>query len=219
MRKTSFISYEDWWTTTLSKLDDDMRHKCLDAIYRYAFEGKEPEDPIVNAITGLMRSAIDRDTNKYERKVEQTKKAANARWERKHNADASKRNADNADASKRNAHKSPRIVSHSNNDNVNDNDNDNVNDNDNEGESKERSTPTPSGRYQSFIKWLEEKCPRLLTLQPMTEKEFNYIFSTYNKKEVTDTLLRMDNEPSIDKKNHYLYRALRKWLETNYKKE
>ena len=71
----------------------------------------------------------------------------------------------------------------------------------------------------SFLDAYEEKCPRLLTLEPMTEKEFNFIFTTYDKKEVTDTLLRMDNEPSITKKNHYLFRALRKWLETNYKKE
>lgn len=215
MSKKTFVSYEDWWSV-LSKLDSDMCKNCLVAIYRYAFERKEPEDPIISAITGLMRSAIDRDSNKYEKKVEQTKRAANARWS-KSNADAPKRNANNADAPKRNAHKTPRIASHSNNDNVNDNDNDNVNDN--EGESKERCTPSPSDKYQKFNKWMREKCPCLLALEPMTEEEFNFIFSTYDKDEVIQTLLRMDNNPSINKKNHYLFRALKGWLETNYKKE
>lgn len=63
--KETLIIYRDWWEA-IKSLPTDMQLKAYNAICEYAFEGKHPEDPMIAAVTALMRSAIDRDNKKWE---------------------------------------------------------------------------------------------------------------------------------------------------------
>ena len=103
--KETVIFYKDWYEA-IKGYNPEERLKAYEAIFAYAFEGAEPSDRFVKAITALMCTAIDRDNSKYEEKCERNRRNAAARWRynrmRSHAVDA---------------------------DNDNDNDNDNGNDN------------------------------------------------------------------------------------------
>ena len=102
MRNTT-IFYQDWYET-IKGFEPEERLKAYEAIFAYAFEGVEPSDKFIKAVTALMRTAIDRDNARYEQKCERNRLNATARW------------------------KSDRMRPHAM-DAYNDNDNDNDNDN------------------------------------------------------------------------------------------
>lgn len=62
--KDTLILYRDWWNV-IQALTPEMQLKAFVSICQYAFDDKTPEDPIVSAITALMRSVIDRDSKKW----------------------------------------------------------------------------------------------------------------------------------------------------------
>ncbi|MGI6243415.1 MAG: DUF6291 domain-containing protein, partial [Prevotella sp.] len=64
--RNSFVFYKDWWEV-LQELPKEQRLESYEAICHYAFGGITPDDAIIKAVTGLMRSAIDRDNKKFER--------------------------------------------------------------------------------------------------------------------------------------------------------
>lgn len=97
-RKGTFLFYEDWWNV-ISKLESSVKAKCFDALCMYAFQGKEPEDPTIRAITGLMLRAIDRDTKKYNSIREQRRKAVQKRWQKAKDTNVSSRNTKNTNVS------------------------------------------------------------------------------------------------------------------------
>lgn len=63
--KDTLIIYRDWWEA-IKSLPTELQPAAFNAICEYAFEGKQPADPIIYAVTALMRSAIDRDKAKWE---------------------------------------------------------------------------------------------------------------------------------------------------------
>lgn len=63
--KDTLIIYREWWGA-IKSLPPAHQLQAYDAICAYAFEGTLPEDPIVSAMTALMRSTIDRDKAKWE---------------------------------------------------------------------------------------------------------------------------------------------------------
>lgn len=63
--KDTLIIYRDWWEA-IKNLPPELQFEAFDAICAYAFEGKQPENPIISAVTALMRSAVDRDKTKWE---------------------------------------------------------------------------------------------------------------------------------------------------------
>ena len=63
--RSSFVFYGDWWDV-LQELPEKEYTRVSKAIFMYAFSGVVPDDPMVKAITGLMRSAIDRDLEKWQ---------------------------------------------------------------------------------------------------------------------------------------------------------
>lgn len=65
MERNSFVFYGDWWQV-LAELPEKEYTRVSKAIFMYAFSGVVPDDPMVKAITGLMRSAIDRDLEKWQ---------------------------------------------------------------------------------------------------------------------------------------------------------
>lgn len=79
--KDTLIIYRDWWEA-IKNLPPGLRFEAFDAICAYAFEGKQPENSIISAVTALMRSAIDRDKAKWADVREKRRQAINTRWNR-----------------------------------------------------------------------------------------------------------------------------------------
>lgn len=210
--KNSFVFYADWWEV-ISELPDKERLECLDAICCYTFDGKVPLDPSVKAITGLMRSAIDRDASKWEKTKEVRRKAARARWDKAEKDNSIKESPCNTN----NANASFAMQDDANNAvNVNVNVNDNVNDNINIFRSTDVSSMSvcvhEDSSYSKYLAWRKESCPHLSKMQEMTEKEFKTVIELYGREKVIDTLVSMENYKDTARKNRSIYRTLRNWL-------
>lgn len=78
--KKSIVFYRDWWEA-LRSLPPDKRLEALDAILVYGFENETPTEPMIAAITALMRSTIDRDSAKWIRTRENRRANIQKRWE------------------------------------------------------------------------------------------------------------------------------------------
>lgn len=63
--KETLIIYRDWWEA-IKSLPTNLQLEAWDAICAYAFEGKQTDNPLISAVTALMRSAVDRDKAKWE---------------------------------------------------------------------------------------------------------------------------------------------------------
>lgn len=72
--KETLIIHRDWWEA-INGLPTDLQLDAYRSICEYAFEGKEPENPIISAVTTLMRSAIDNERAKVETIREKRKRA------------------------------------------------------------------------------------------------------------------------------------------------
>lgn len=81
--KETLIIYRDWWEA-INGLPTDLQLDAYRSICEYAFEGKEPENPIISAVTTLMRSAIDRNNAKSQdvrdKRREAGKRGLEKRW-------------------------------------------------------------------------------------------------------------------------------------------
>ena len=62
--KDTLILYRDWWEA-IKSLPANLQLEAYNSICEYAFEGTQPTEPMICAITALMRSAIDRDKAKW----------------------------------------------------------------------------------------------------------------------------------------------------------
>lgn len=142
--KDTLIVYRDWWEA-IKSLPQEQQLATFHAICAYAFEGTAPDDPMVAAVTMLMRSAIDRNelkwneirkkrreagrrgaqvTNHQRNEACETSKAANADTCRQLAANADIRRQDPASAANSAVNVNVNV-----NDNVNVNGNVNVNNN------------------------------------------------------------------------------------------
>lgn len=72
MAKDNFIFYRQWWES-IRELEPDEQRQAYDAIMRFVFDGVEPTDKYIRAVTSLMRSTIKRDLDKYERVCERNR--------------------------------------------------------------------------------------------------------------------------------------------------
>lgn len=120
--KNTVIFYKDWYDS-LEGLSPEERLAIYEAVMRYGFEGEVPQDKLVKYTTALMRSAIDRDNNKYEEKCERNRRNIAQRWKRL--KEEQKQGTDGNEPIRPNTTAT---------DNGNDNDNVNVNDNVNDNE-------------------------------------------------------------------------------------
>lgn len=75
--------YRDWWEV-IKSLPTNLQLEAWDAICAYAFEGKQTDNPVISAVTALMRSAVDRDKAKWEdvreKRAEAGKRGLAKRW-------------------------------------------------------------------------------------------------------------------------------------------
>lgn len=72
--KDSFVFYKDWYDS-LQELNDEEKFACYDAIFKYAFEGIEPNDKFIRMCIKLIMSFIDNNEEKYARIIERRKEA------------------------------------------------------------------------------------------------------------------------------------------------
>lgn len=137
--KDTVIFYRDWWES-MDGLEAEERLAIYDAVMSYAFDGVEPTDKLTKYATALMRTAIDRDNEKYANTI-----AARSKAGRKGMA---RRWADNKIGDT-----VTKVTSVTNiTDNVKVNDNDNVNDNDKEKTSKEVKKKAVDNNVRRFVK-------------------------------------------------------------------
>lgn len=72
MAKDNFIFYREWFNA-IRELEPAEQLQSYDAIMRFVFEGVEPSDKYIRAVTAMMRSTIIRDREKYERVCERNR--------------------------------------------------------------------------------------------------------------------------------------------------
>lgn len=87
--KETLIFYKDWWEA-IKSLPTNMQAEAFNSVCAYAFEGVQPTDPMIAAVTSLMRSAIDRDNAKWESTREKRRQAGRKGGAPKGNQNASK---------------------------------------------------------------------------------------------------------------------------------
>ena len=140
--KETLILYKDWWEA-IKSIPTNMQLEAYNSICAYAFEGVQPTDPMIAAVTALMRSAIDRDKAKWESVCEKRRASIKSRWDKQKAASASEQvnTTDTPNTTYTNVFNSIQKIqmNTSDTDNVNDNDNDNDNDNVNDNEIKEKN--------------------------------------------------------------------------------
>ena len=120
MSKKSMIIFGNW-ADMICSLPDEMAGKLSKAIFKYGFDGEDPEDPVINAMLISMKGFIDENAGKYEKKKE---RAAKAREQKRLNSSSNINTNINSNINT-NINSNIKSV----NDNVNDNVNVNVNDN------------------------------------------------------------------------------------------
>lgn len=131
--KETLILYKDWWEA-IKSLPTNMQLEAYNSICAYAFEGVQPTDPMIAAVTALMRSAIDRDKDKWEKVCEKRRAAIKSRWDKQKALSTSA--AEQTNTNDTNVFNSIQVIQKNTTDT--DNDNDNVNDNDNDNDIKEK---------------------------------------------------------------------------------
>ena len=143
----TIVFYRDWYDA-ISELPPEERVQAYDAVFLYAFKGETPTNKLIRGITALMRSAIDRDSERYQEickaRSEAGKKGMAKRWGNKGNSD--------------NKSYQPITTDNKNNHNDNKNDNENVNDNDNKNDNENKNIVYP---YQDIAALWKEICPML----------------------------------------------------------
>lgn len=77
--KETLIFYKDWWEA-IKSLPADMQLEVYNSVCAYAFEDIVPTNPMIAAVTALMRSAIDRDNSKWGKVREKRRAAIKSRW-------------------------------------------------------------------------------------------------------------------------------------------
>lgn len=68
------VFYEDW-CSAVKGLPDGQRLEVYEAIFDYAFQNLTPENPLIAALTAIMRMKIDKDQTAFEDKVEKRREA------------------------------------------------------------------------------------------------------------------------------------------------
>lgn len=74
MAKDNFIFYRQWWES-IRELNPEQQSCAYDALMQFAFDGIEPSDPVIRAITSPMRTKIQRDAERYEKVCEARRQA------------------------------------------------------------------------------------------------------------------------------------------------
>lgn len=145
-KKKSFIFYYDWWDI-FEPLSQEQKGELITAIFDYVKNGTEPEykDLALKISFNVIRNALKRDGEKYEKKCLKNAENAKKRWEKNAN-ECERINSDAKYADNDNDNDT---------DNEIDNDNDNVNDSD-KSSSSSFSTKTVCTYSDDFLNFWQE---------------------------------------------------------------
>lgn len=72
MAKDNFIFYRQWWES-IRELTPEQQSCAYDALMQFVFDGTEPTDPVIRAITSPMRTTVQRDMARYEKVCERNR--------------------------------------------------------------------------------------------------------------------------------------------------
>ena len=210
--RNSFVFYKDWWDV-LQELPKEQRLESYEAICNYAFGSITPDDAIVKAITGLMRSAIDRDKQKFEDKCAKNRANILQRWGK---GNTTEYGGIRPNTTVKNVIRPD--TKHTENENENENEN---KESTKVPKKDELSLPHPpqSEKFVKFNEWLQSNCPHLLKMQQITEKELDTLLTNYQSEDIFNTLRSMENYKDTAKKNRSVYRTLRNWLNRDNRKK
>lgn len=77
--KDSMVFYQEW-REAVKELSPGQRCGIYEALFDYAFEGKQPTDQLQKVITAMMRLRIDKDQEAYKQKCERNRENIKKRW-------------------------------------------------------------------------------------------------------------------------------------------
>lgn len=174
--KETLILYKDWWEA-IKSIPTNMQLEAYNSICAYAFEGVQPTDPMIAAVTALMRSAIDRDKAKWESVCEKRRASIKSRWDKQKAASASEQvnTTDTPNTTDTNVFNSIQKIQMNTSDTDNDNDNDNDNVNDNEIKEKNK-------KEICALSELEKQFEEFRKAYPGTKRGFKAEFDNFKRK-------------------------------------
>lgn len=198
--RASFVYYTDW-AKELLKYPNDLRLKIDDAVKRYVLYGEEPTDrEVIYSMFGLMRTQIDRDTEKYTIKCEKNREIALSREQRKREA-----------RMHTNVHECTRTCTNATD---NDNDNDNKEILSKESTKKADLSLSENPRFMKFNEALRKDCPHVAMMEKqMSCQEFEKALKMFgdNSQAMWDMLRKMENRKGTEKNNRSVYLTLCNW--------
>lgn len=208
--RSSFVFYKDWWDV-LQELPKEQRLESYEAICNYAFGGITPDDAIIKAVTGLMRSAIDRDNKKFEDKCIKNRKNILKRWGKENTTEyggirpnTTVKNVIRLD------------TKHTENENENENDNENDKESTNVPKKDELSLPPKNTLKQKQDTMLKHKAEFKDELSKFTDRYpkdmLNDFYEYWTEPNKAHTKMLFETKQTWDTS-----RRLSRWEKNNYK--
>lgn len=149
--KDTLIIYRDWWEA-IKSLPQAQQLATFHAICAYAFEGTAPDDPMIAAVTMLMRSTIDRNESKWNEIREKRREAGRRGAQIKHHLNEVPIVANASTSYQKPAIVANLAVNDNVNVNVNVNDNVNVNKNNKSIRGQAAFAPPSIDEVQQYVK-------------------------------------------------------------------
>lgn len=205
--RASFVYYKDWAELLLT-FPDELRLKIDDAVKRYVLYGEEPTDrEVIYSMFGLMRTQIDRDTEKYDEICKKRGEAGKC-----HKGNQYTRPLGRLEQMEQMEQKSQ--VGTNGTDNDNDNDNENKEIPSKEGTKKADLSLSENPRFLKFNKALSAECPHVAKMEmQMSCVEFEKALKIFedDSRAMWEMLRKMENRKDLEKKNRSVYLTLCNW--------
>lgn len=187
MAKNSFL-LKDEWKNLFVDLPDESAGQLIKAAFCYhAGDDVQIDDPILSAVFGMIKTLIDENDRKYEKRCEENRKKIQKRWDTKEQGSIP----------------DDTTVYHSIPRNTNDTDNDNDND------IKEKDVPKGTSKKKVAQKHKRGQFGNVL----LTDEELQKLITEFGK-DKTDKAIQFLDEYIPDKgytsKSHYM--AIRRWV-------
>ena len=212
--RNSFVFYKDWWQVP-EDLPEEERLQAYEAICSYAFDGVVPQNNVIKAVTGLMRTAIDRDNKKFEDKCEKNRKNIRKRWNKDN---TTVQNGIHSNTTVQNV--IPLDTKHTENENDNENDNYKEIFSTEYTKKGELSLPPKTSLKHKQEQMLARKIEFQNSLGKYLDRNggeysadmLNEFFSYWTEPNKSQTKMRFEQQPTWD-----VSRRLARWEKNNYK--
>lgn len=194
---------------TIERLTDEEAGRLLKSLYRYSMDGVIPsfDDRFMDLAFSMFKSAIDRDSDAYERKCERNRKNINQRWNKEDTNEYERIESNTTEYDGKS--RIPKIP----------NTNTNINTNTTTTTNTSRSIERVSAQTTKFDAWLDEHCPYIAKhyTRP-SDAELQKLIEQYGAQQVADVCEQIENRADLRKKYTNLYRTLLNWLKRETEK-